>query len=136
MLWGPPGWGFTMAWSDLISDAADTIADTFGESATYTAIAGGTTALSGVTFAEMRKGVKTMPAVQQDRDGESVQRDAMATIDVASIAAPARGDSLTVGDQTWTVSTATPVAGGTRWQLKLTRSDSSYRAREGRTLRR
>jgi len=108
----------------LMADVLDEVATTFGGSATYTPLSGdGPLSLTDVTFVEVD------PDTAADRDGSSVVRRGVATVAAADVAAPVRGDMITLDATVWTVITAKPLA-TVRWQLMLTRSEPVERARD------
>lgn len=101
----------------LMADVGDAIADTFGESLTYTPLTGSPVSLTGCTFVE--KIPRTAPAT----DGTVRSRTATATIDATELAAPAVHATITRNGEAWGIENVLPACGGTRWELRLIRPE-------------
>jgi len=120
-----------VAIADIMSAAAATVATVFGQAVTHTAADGTATAIAAATFAA------DPPATEEVRDGRATVRRATCTIPAASVAAPVRGETITVAadSSVWTIVTApAAVGGGDYWQLDLKRTEHAERTREGHRI--
>jgi len=97
-----------------------------GVAMTFTAASdGATTAIAAALFSE------TPPEVRQRRDGQDQARAATCILAAADVAAPARGDSLTVRTEAWSIVDLRPVGAGEYWRLTLRHVDVLDRTRQG-----
>ena len=113
-----------------MSDAGEKIFETFGETLIYTDSDGAETELTDGTFAEQPSDTRPVS------DGETRIRQAIATVRVSVLAAPALGETITHDGEVWTVETFHRVQGLTAWELRLTRSETEERSRQAYRLRR
>jgi len=118
---------FTQQFADVCAKAATV----FGEAVTHATLADVETEIADATFAE----VPTDPV--EVADGQAEIHRARCTLEVADVAAPEIGETITHGENVWKIATRPLlVGGGDYWQLELTRTTAAEKTRGGHRLER
>ena len=120
-----------MTFAETLSAACATVAAAMGETVTHTAADDTETGIDDATFSEAAADIADV------RDGLATVRRATCTIAAADVAAPARGDTITRGAETWTVEhKPLAVGGGDYWELALKAAAPIEKTRQGHRLAR
>jgi len=108
----------TLMASDLAS--AEAVA---GQTMTHVAADGTETAATGQFHED------GPPVREPFDDGRGSTRTATVVVAKSALADPQPGDVLSVGADSWSVSTRQPLAGDTYWRLQIQRRESEERSR-------
>jgi len=111
--------------ADLAATAFDTTAELSpAESATYTPLGGSGSAVSMI-FVDDSERKADYP------DGQIIGREMVALVQAADVAAPAIHDTITRGEETWTVAAIRDLGLRQMWELTLHRSETAEKSRGG-----